>query len=108
MKSITTPEERKDLIKDKIIHHLINEEEIKHVKFFSHVYLQPGEEVNYHEHHGEYEIYYMLKGEGTYSDNGKESIISAGAVTYCEDGNGHGLKNTSDKPLEFIALIVVL
>lgn len=107
MKTITMPEERKDLIQDKV-HHLLNEEEIKHVKFFSHVYLEPGDEVKYHEHHGEYEIYYMINGEGTYSDNGSESVISSGAVTYCESGKGHGLKNTSDKPLDFIALIVVL
>jgi len=29
---------------------------------------------------GEYEIYYMINGEGTYSDNGAERDISSGAV----------------------------
>lgn len=106
MKSIITPEDRKELIMDRV-HHLINEEEIKHTKFFSHVFLGVGDEVKYHEHHGEYEIYYLLTGEGVYSDNGEESIVKKGDVTFCANGKGHGLKNTGNETLEFIALIVV-
>ena len=105
MKTITTPEERKDLVADRV-HHLIDETTISHTKFFSHVYLNPGDEVKVHEHIGEYELYYILTGNGIYIDNGKESPVEKGYVTHCEAGNSHGLKNTGDTVLEFIALIV--
>ncbi len=106
MQRITTPDDRKDLIKGRI-HHLINEEDIKHIRFFSHVTIEPGDAVDYHKHEGEYEIYYIVSGEGLYNDNGEEIPVSKGAVTYCENGRSHGIKNAGDMPLEFIAAIVV-
>ncbi len=106
MKSITTPEERRDMENGRL-HHLINEEEIKHVKFFSHVTISPNDAVGYHKHEGEYEIYYIISGEGIYNDNGEEIPVSEGAVMYCKNGDSHGIKNVSDTPLEFVAVIVV-
>ena len=76
------------------------------VKMFSLVKLNPGEEVGYHEHYGEFESYYILTGKGLYNDNGKEVLVEAGTVTFTPSGEGHGLKNTGDEVLDFIALIV--
>ena len=106
MKSITTLEDRKHM-SDGRVSHLIAEEEISHVKFFSHVTLEGDQEVKYHEHHGEYEIYYILSGEGIYSDNGVETTVKAGDVTYTPSGKGHSLKTIDGKKVEFIAVIVV-
>ena len=73
---------------------------------FSRVTIPAGCELGYHEHHGESETYYLLTGKGVYSDNGKEIEAKAGDVFFCDDGNGHGLKNTGDEELSFVALIL--
>ena len=39
-------------------------------------------------------------------DDGKAVPVEAGDVTFCEDGKGHGMKNTGNEDLEFIALIL--
>ena len=106
MKLVTTPDERRGMERG-ILHHLINEEEIKHMRFFSHVTMRKGEVVDYHIHEGEYEIYYIISGEGIYTYNNEETVVSKGAVTYCPSGDSHGIKNVSDTPLEFVAVIVV-
>ena len=76
------------------------------VSLFSHARLTPGEEVAYHTHEGEFEIYYILTGCGIYNDNGQEVAVKPGAVTHTPTGCGHSLKNTGSETLEFIALIV--
>ncbi len=77
------------------------------VRMFSRVELKPGEEVGFHIHTGEFESYYILSGKGLYSDNGNEIEILPGTVTFTPSGEGHGLKNTGDELLTFIALIVM-
>lgn len=76
------------------------------VKTFAHITLKSGEEVAFHIHENESESYYILKGNGVYSDNGKETEIISGTATFTPSGSGHGMKNTSDEDLEFIALII--
>lgn len=77
-----------------------------HCKMFSEVTLKPGCELGYHEHHGETETYYLLKGEGVYNDNGEHYRVAAGDVTFCADGNGHGLVNDKEEDIVFVALIL--
>lgn len=76
------------------------------VSLFSHARLRPGEEVAYHTHEDEFEIYYILTGSGIYNDNGTEVAVESGAITHTPTGCGHSLKNTGSEMLEFIALIV--
>lgn len=78
----------------------------EHCKMFSRVTLKPNCELGHHEHHGETETYYVLSGKGLYDDNGKAIPVEAGDVVFCEDGNGHGLKNTGNEDLSFVALIL--
>lgn len=86
---------------------LINKEQMGiHCKMFSKVTLKPNCELGYHEHHGETETYYILTGKGMYDDNGKAVAVAEGDVTFCLDGDGHGLKNTGDDDLTFVALIL--
>ncbi len=77
------------------------------VRLYSLVQLKPGEEVEYHMHVGESESFYILAGNGIYNDNGNKVDVSAGMVTFTPSGQGHGIKNTGDEMLVFIALIVV-
>ena len=68
--------------------------------------LKAGEEVELHKHEGECEYYYIISGKGVYSDNGKEVDAIPGMVTFTPSGHSHGIKNTGEEFLEFIALII--
>lgn len=85
---------------------LATEQMGEYCKMFSRVTLKPNCELGYHEHHGETEAYYILSGKGMYDDDGKACPIEAGDVTFCEDGKGHGMKNTGNEDLIFVALIL--
>lgn len=78
----------------------------KYCKVYCKICLKSGCEIGYHEHHGNTETYYILSGSGVYQDNNEMIPIEAGVVAYCEDGNGHGIRNTGEVDLEFIALIL--
>lgn len=78
----------------------------KNPGLFSVVEVQPGDQVDYHIHEGEFEIYYILSGSGLYNENGKETQIYPGTVTYNPSGNSHSFKNNGSEKLVFIALII--
>lgn len=90
------------------MHKILNnpEEMFGKGRLFNHICLEPGAGVGWHIHHGDGEIYYILKGEGEYSDNGKLVTVFAGDVTSVGDGEGHSLVNTGRETLEAIALIL--
>ena len=68
-------------------------------RLFNHCVLRPGEGLGMHRHSGDFEIYYIIKGQGLYNDN-------AGDTTFCMDGEEHSLLNNGTENLEFIALIL--
>lgn len=45
--------------------------------------------------------------EGNYDDNGRIRPVKAGDMTFTPDGMGHGLTNTGDTDLVFMALIIL-
>ena len=49
---------------------------------------------------------YILSGEGNYNDNGIIRPVKAGDITFTPSGSGHGLDNTTDEDLVFMALII--
>ena len=69
------------------------------------VTILPGDELPYHEHHGETEVYHILSGEGIYQDNNKTYPMQAGMTTFCEDGSGHAVSCSGKEPLVFLAMI---
>ena len=75
-------------------------------RVFSHAVLKPGCEVGWHIHQGEGETYYILKGVGTYNDDGTTLEVFPGDVTFTDSGQGHAIKNNGEEDLEFIALIL--
>ena len=75
-------------------------------RVFSHLYLEKGCAVGWHIHHGDGEVYYILKGEGEYNDNGTPVTVRPGDVTFVGDGEGHSLINHRDEVLEAIALVL--
>ena len=75
-------------------------------RLFNHMFLAPGNSIGEHTHTGDNEIYYILRGSGSYNDNGKPVRLHPGDTAICNDGECHGLVNDGDEPLEFIALVL--
>lgn len=76
------------------------------LRMYAKASLLPNEEVEFHVHEGECEFYYIISGKALYDDNGTKLQVEAGDVTFTPSGSGHGIKNISSEPLEFMALIV--
>ena len=76
------------------------------VKTFAKITVTPGTRMGYHQHVGDFEFYYILKGEGKYNDNGEIVPCKPGDVFKCADGDWHCIINDGDEDLEFVALIV--
>lgn len=91
-----------------IIKRLLDEKQLNgKCGLYAEVTIEPGCTLGYHEHHGESETYYILSGEGAYNDNGTVCAVKPGDVTFTPDGCGHGLDNTGDTDLVFMALIIM-
>lgn len=75
-------------------------------RVFNHVTLAPGAEIGWHVHNGDGETYYILKGHGSYNDNGTLVEVGPGDVTFVDSGEGHALVNSGEEDLEAIALIL--
>ena len=90
-----------------IIEHILGEKELNgKCGLYAKVIIEPGCTLGYHEHNGESETYYILSGEGNYNDNGIIRPVKAGDITFTPSGSGHGLDNTTDEDLVFMALII--
>ncbi|MBQ6523645.1 MAG: cupin domain-containing protein [Atopobiaceae bacterium] len=75
-------------------------------RLFNLMIIEPGNSIGEHTHEGDNEIFYFLSGTGEYNDNGTIVQVGPGDTTICNDGEMHGLVNTGDEPLKFIALIL--
>ncbi|SRR5574344_2035722 len=75
-------------------------------RLFKHCTLKPGCSVGEHTHKGDFEVYYILKGEGLYNDNGTMTTVKPGDVALCPAGESHMIENNGTEDLEFIALIL--
>lgn len=90
-----------------IIERLLSEKELNgKCGLYAKVTIEKDCSLGYHEHHGETETYFLLSGSGVYNDNGTNVPATAGDVFFCEDGCGHGLENTGEEPIVFMALII--
>ena len=82
------------------------EELAPHGRKFGYTVLPPGASIGDHTHAGDSETYYYIKGKGRYNDNGTFIEVGPGDMTFCADGETHGIENIGDEPLEYIALIL--
>lgn len=90
------------------IERLLDEEQLNQkCGLFAKVTISPKSSLGYHTHNGETETYHIISGKGVYSDNGNEIEIKAGDTVFCKNGNGHGLVNTENEDLVFMALIIL-
>lgn len=75
-------------------------------RVFSVVTLPAGSELGWHVHNGDCEFYHILSGAAEYNDNGTLCTLSAGDTSFTPSGEGHSIKNVSDTPCTFIALVL--
>ncbi len=68
--------------------------------------LPKGASIGYHKHENEFEIYYILSGEGLVNDNGEESVLKKGDAHMCKSGDFHGMVNNGEEDLVFVALVI--
>ena len=75
-------------------------------RLFSRITLKSGCSIGYHVHETDSELFYILSGTAQYNDNGQVRTVTAGDVTICPPGTGHGIANETDETVEFVAVIV--
>ena len=75
-------------------------------RLFAKITLNPGCSIGYHVHEKDAELFYILKGTAEYNDNQVIGTVTAGDVTICPAGQGHGIANKSDEVVELVAVIV--
>ena len=73
-------------------------------RLFAKITLNPGCSIGYHVHEKDAELFYILIGTAEY--NGEMRTVSAGDVTICPAGTGHGIANRTDGVVELVAVIV--
>lgn len=75
-------------------------------RLFGNITLKPGCSIGYHVHEADSELFYLIKGEVLYNDNGVEHVLHAGDVMICPVGTGHAVANNSQEDAEMCAVIV--
>lgn len=77
-------------------------------RLFGTIVLKPGCSIGYHVHEADSELFYVMKGEALYNDNGTEYTVSAGDVMLCPAGTGHAVANNGTENVELCAVIVYI
>ena len=75
-------------------------------RLFAKITLNPGCSIGYHIHDKDAELFYIMKGTAEYNDGGELRTVTAGDVTLCPTGTGHGIANKTDEVVELAAVIV--
>lgn len=75
-------------------------------RLFSVISLEPGSSVGKHEHKGDFEVYYILRGKGLADDNGTFEEVTEGDVIITKNGEFHSIENIGDTILDMVALIL--
>ena len=70
------------------------------------VTLRPGESVGEHPHTGNGEVYYVLSGSVTVTEDDESRVLQAGDAEFCADGHSHSIFNHTDEDAQFLALIM--
>lgn len=90
------------------LRHILSKDELMgHGTMYAHVILSPHASIGFHQHVGNTEPYYVIKGNGIFVDNdGTRTEIRPGDVCVIEVGQSHAIENPSEEPLEIMALVI--
>lgn len=87
--------------------HILNPDEMHNKgRLFAENIIPPGASIGHHPHTGDSEAYYFLEGTGLYRNNEDYYEVKAGDVAVVDAGDMHGITNTGEVDLRFIALIL--
>jgi Mannose-6-phosphate isomerase len=75
-------------------------------RLFGKITLKPGNSIGLHQHVGDCETFYIIKGEGLVNDNGTDVKVGPGDLVFTENMENHSIENIGKEDLEFIALIL--
>lgn len=75
-------------------------------RLFANITLKPGCSIGFHTHENESELFYVMKGNAIYDDNGIASPVSVGDVMLCPAGSGHAVSNIGQEDVELCAVIL--
>ena len=68
--------------------------------------LQPGESVGVHPHDENAEVYCILEGATTVTEDGAARELHVGDAEFCADGHTHSIRNHTDAVTRFLAVIL--
>jgi len=89
------------------IRHCFEKEEITaNVRLCSLLTLPPGTSIGPHRHENEDEIFIVTAGMGVLDDGVAETEIQTGDAILTGKGESHAVRNTGDRDLEIVAMIV--
>ena len=87
--------------------YLFSAEELGHrADLMTVITLEPGESIGVHPHTDNGEAYFILEGGATMTEDGQTRILGVGDAEFCADGHTHSIKNHTDQPMRFLAVIV--
>lgn len=75
-------------------------------RLFAHNKIKSNSSIGLHQHNGDFEVFYILSGEGIVDDNGAKAPVKKGDVILTGNGESHSLENTGSSDLEYIALVL--
>lgn len=90
----------------RLIHFLEPENACGTGRMFGISIIPPNGSIGYHQHSGDFEIYYIVKGSARVVDNGVEGRLMPGDAMLCRDGDSHSIENDGDIDLEYVAIIL--
>ncbi len=89
------------------IRHLFEPGEYQgHARLMAKITLPPGASIGLHEHKEEEELFYIVKGRGLVTDEGKTREVGPGDAIMTGGGNNHAIENVGSEELEFVAVIL--
>ena len=93
---------------DVYLYHIVPQEELMgHGRLFARIVLPAGSSIGLHTHEKDTEPYYILKGNGIFTDaDGSRVPVGPGDVCTIACGESHAMENTGTEDLEMIALVL--
>lgn len=74
-------------------------------RLFSRIELPTGASIGLHWHEGEAEMFYVLSGHPTLTDDGAEYTAQPGDCIVTRSGHSHAVRNNGGEPVELLACI---
>ena len=91
-----------------VLYHILSQEELMgHGAMYARVVIPPHCSIGWHQHVGNKEPYYIIKGHGTFVDNDKtRTEVGPGDICTIACGQWHSMENNTEEDLEMIALVI--